>query len=77
METNGNMWKQIRIEHNKTINDVAKAIGCSRQYVSYMESGKRKKTLPYQIYLLELRGEKQDLINANYLRGVMNEKTSN
>ena len=72
-----NMWRNIRIEHNLSIDDVAKKVGCSRQMVSYMELGKRKKTLEYQIFILELRGLKEDIINANYLKEILNENSRN
>lgn len=68
MEKQNNMWRVTRLTNGKTLKDVADAIGCSKQYVSYMEQGKRRKTYKYQIYILELRGEEIDLINAKYLR---------
>ena len=68
-----NMWKKIRKDHKMTLEEVARKIGCSKQHVSYMESGRRKKTLDYQIFILELRGEEMDLVNASYLRNVKNE----
>jgi transcriptional regulator with XRE-family HTH domain len=68
-----NMWRNIRIEHNVSINEVAKKIGCTRQMVSLMELGRRKKSLEYQIFILELRGFKEDIINANYLKEILNE----
>ena len=68
-----NMWRNIRIEHNLSIKDVAEEIGCTRQMVSYMELGRRKKSLEYQIFILELRGFEEDIINANYLKEILNE----
>lgn len=68
MKEQSNMWRVTRLKHGKTLKDVADAIGCSKQYVSYMEQGKRRKIYKYQIYILELRGEEIDLINAKYLR---------
>ena len=41
--------------------------------VSYMELGRRKKSLEYQIFILELRGFEEDIINANYLKEILNE----
>ena len=63
-----NMWKQIREEHHLTQQEVADILNCSRQYVHAMETGKKSKSKKYQIFILELRGNKQDLINAKYLR---------
>ena len=68
MVRQSNMWKEIRLSKGITLAQIAKEIGCTRQMVSYMEQGKKRKSLKYQIYILELRGNEIDLINANYLK---------
>lgn len=72
-----NMWEKIRKDHNISLRELGKKIGCSGQFVSLMEKGKRKKSLEYQIFILELRGEEQDIINANYLKEILNENKRN
>ena len=72
-----NMWEKIRKDHNISLRELGEKIGCSGQFVSLMEKGKRKKSLEYQIFILELRGEKEDIINANYLKEILNENKRN
>ena len=72
-----NMWEKIRKDHNISLRELGKKIGCSGQFVSLMEKGKRKKSLEYQIFILKLRGEKEDIINANYLKEILNEDKRN
>lgn len=72
-----NMWEKTRKDHNISLRELGKKIGCSGQFVSLMEKGKRKKSLEYQIFILELRGEKEDIINANYLKETLNEDKRN
>ena len=43
-----NYLKMLRLERGETMEDVAKALGITRQYYEMIEKGKRKKSLDIQ-----------------------------